>query len=486
MRRFFESFSTKKFKYGSFSTLMILFVIAIMVIVNLLADQLKLTFDMSANKQYSLSEDSIKIARELTQDVTITALARTGEEGRMFEEAVGPLTFQRLLDEYAKSSSHIQLVYKDPYLYPAFVTQYAKDGEPIPINSVIVESGSLFKVIQANDMISTDFDYQNYSTYVKSIDIEPRVTNAINYVTSGASATAYTVSGSDELPLQDTLRSQLELANFEIKDVNLVTSEIPEDCTILFVTQPSRDWTASAAENVKTFLQNDGRAVFCVGAFGQEYPNLDSVLSSYGVRMGQYIVAENDPSHYAGNNRIYLLSDFAPHDITQPLLDKNYMPLLVQSSGVEKTELKKSSITIEPLLTTSKQAYGKTNPNTQTIEKEPDDQDGPFDLAVAITDAYATDEEHTTKIIFIANPTIIDESVNTAIRGVNWDFLINAMNWLQDKADTVSILPKTPETAEQLTMSSMQVLVLSMFSSIILPLIILGAGLTVWLRRRHS
>ncbi|MDR2650664.1 MAG: GldG family protein [Clostridiales bacterium] len=486
MNKILDSLISKRVRYGAFSTLMIVIVIVILVIVNLVAGRLDLSFDMTANKKFSISDETKEALAKIGQDVSIYVLVRTGEENNIFSSAVGPLTFKELLREYTNANSHISVEYKDPYLYPQFAEKYSEDGSALSVNTVIVESGGRFRAINPNDMITTDYDMNTYQQYVKTIDIEPRVTNAINYVTAENTSVVYTFTSNNETDIPDGLKNQIAMANYDVKTFDIFTEDIPEDCTILFITQPARDWIEDTADKVKTYIQNDGRALFVVNNVFVPMPNLNSVLEAYGVKIGEYLVVEGSADHFVLNNPRYLLPNIVSHDLTQTLIDRNYRPLLIQCSGVDFAELKKNSTKIEPLLTSTSVAYGKTNPETTTLAKEDGDADGPFNLAVAITDSFSTDTQHTSKLVVAAASSIVDESVNSTIGGANYLFLINSLNWLQDKDDTVYIPSKQPSANQQLTMTQQQVYLLMAVSIFVIPPAIIAIGLVVWLRRRYS
>ena len=65
----------------------------------------------------------------------------------------------------------------------------------------------------------------------------------------------------------------------------------------------------------------------------------------------------------------------------------------------------------------------------------------------------------------------------------NGNFFLNTVNWLTEEADLISIQPKTssPRTI-QLTPSQGRMIFFT--SIIILPLIVLITGISVWVRRR--
>lgn len=477
VNRFFQSLTGKKFKYGAFSTLTAVFVIAILVVVNLVVGQLNITKDLTPDQLYSLTDDTKTILSDLTEDVTLYALYETGQENALYK---------RIMDEYAASSPHVKVVYRDPYLYPQFVEQFAKDGETIAVNSVIVESAKRHKVIQANEMYTTQFDSTTFQSTLQSIDIEPQVTNAINYVLEEQTAVIYVVSNHDEQSIPDTLKKQISLANYDVRDLDLLSvPSIPEDCSILFISTPSKDWLAEEAQVVSDFLKDDGRAMFLIDYTMTVYPNLQGVLETYGAQLGDYLIVEGNANNYYSNNPVWLLPSMAQHDITNDFISKNYRVFLpcdyVGVRGVETMSLKKNSTTIEPLLYTSSAAFGKANPDAQTINKESGDVDGPFNIAVAIKDSYYTDVQHDTKLVVVGSTYLLDSRIGDT----NYEFIINAANWLQDKQDTIYIRPKTMSNTS-LSMDQGQAITIMVFSVIVLPAVIIGTGLFVWLRRRHS
>ena len=66
----------------------------------------------------------------------------------------------------------------------------------------------------------------------------------------------------------------------------------------------------------------------------------------------------------------------------------------------------------------------------------------------------------------------------------NGDFVLNAFSYMTQKGDSLNIRAKII-SAERLTMTEMQVKVISIVLQYVLPILILAAGLLVWLRRRY-
>src|SRR5690348_2721990 len=91
-------------KYAAYATTYILVVIAVIVVANVLADRYNKSYDSTANKRYSLSEQTAKIVKGLKQDATITYFNQSGR----FRDG------KDLLDEYANLSPKLHVKYVDP------------------------------------------------------------------------------------------------------------------------------------------------------------------------------------------------------------------------------------------------------------------------------------------------------------------------------------------------------------------------------------
>ena len=487
MKKLMESIKSKRVRYGTFSTLMIVAVFAILIIVNLIASRLDLSFDMTVDDRFSISDQTKDILANLNQDVTIYVLIRTGDEAHILEDFVGRLTFREILREYAAGSRHVRIDFVDPYIHPRFALRFSEEGQDLPMGTVIVESGSRFRVLTPSDMVTMDFDMQRFQQFVRSIDIEPQLTNAINYVAAEDTPIVYMLVGYNEFGIPETLAQQMRMANYEIDFVQILTDDIPEDCAILLVTQPTRDWTESTAEKVRTYLNNGGRAMFLVDNFLLEMPILNSVLESFGVSVGNYVVVEGDSSNYARHPSL-ILPNLAEHEINLSVINRRHRVLLIRSFGIDILPTRRHSLLIEPLLTTTADAYGQrnTDPDAPLVRTE-GDVEGPIDVAVAITESINQNNiEQVTKLVVVASAHIPDDEINSMVGGANYLFLINSLDWLQDREETVFIMPRTPRAFSQISMTQQQMNMITFLSIVVVPGAIIATGLIVWLRRRHS
>ena len=221
-----NSFKDKKFKYGGYATLLTAFVLAILIIVNLVVGQIPFKIDLTENRLFSLSDQTDTILKNLDQEIQIIGLYKTGSEDKVFDE---------ILQKYRRKNKNITITYVDPVKNPTFSSKYTKDGTTLRDGSYIVECGDRFKVIDYYDIFNVRTD-QYGNTRAESLALEERVTSAIQYVTAEELPVVYLLEGHMEQSLPYDLRKKMELENYEIKNLSLLTEdEVPSDAAILMI-----------------------------------------------------------------------------------------------------------------------------------------------------------------------------------------------------------------------------------------------------------
>ena len=470
-----NSFKNKKFKYGGYATLMTAVVIAIVIVINLVVDQINWKADLTQNQMFSLSEQTYKVLDNLEQDIKIIGLYETGKEERVVTE---------IIDRYLARSKRITYTTIDPERYPQLVAKYEKDGQSLSTGSLIVESGDRYKIINRYDLVNYSFSNTSGQFQAQSLAAEQRLTGAILYVTAEDLPVVYLLEGHGEDSLPYDITKQLEIENFTTESLNLLTEDaVPEDAHSVIIFSPKRDLTKDEEEKLRKYMENQGRAIFIMQYLNQELPNFQSLLKSYGVTIDRSVVIEGDNSMHAGNP-LYLVPELGSHSIVSPLKSGQMYMLVPGAQSIQILDVKKRSLKIEPLLVTSENSWAKVNMESATLEKEEGDLEGPFNIAVAITDEiYEGNEKKETKLVVVGNAEFLSYNLVSQVPG-NANFLLNSLNWLQDREENISIRPKSL-TVPRLNIKASQQFILAGVGIILIPLAILASGLIVWLRRRH-
>jgi len=474
-----KMFTEKRFRYGTFSTAMMLLAFVLFVLVNLLADEFNRSFDLTNEQIFSLTSQSRDFLAELDQDVTIIHVARTGQ---------GHPILTQLLEEYSSASRHITIDTRDPMLTPAAIQEFAiaagiEGG--IPDDSIIVESATGLRVLTPMDMLGFEY-WMGQPVAIRSFNFESEITRAIHGVTQGIMPVVYYVTGSGESEIPTGLRSLIESEGFVIREINLVLHDVPETADILFVPQPTRDWTEVKADRILDFLDAEGRAFFALGFWPERMPNLDRVLGAYGIELGHYLIMEGNMRNIFMMNPHWIMPISTTHEIVEGIVDRGFFNLLLEPTSISPAEFNRPTTTVEVLLGTSRDAFARTNLAEPSPTQTPDDIPGQFALAVAITDTHFVERTLTTQMVVVGNAAMFDDAVSNLIGDGNRLLVVNALRWLSDQPPSILIPGRIPPGAAPLLINQFQSNIISGIAMGGIPLIFIGIGVFIWFRRRHS
>jgi ABC-type uncharacterized transport system involved in gliding motility auxiliary subunit len=318
--------------------------------------------------------------------------------------------------------------------------------------------------------------------------VEQRVTSAVQFVTAAKNTTLAVLEGHGEQTLDSVgLSSAIGNENYAVQQLDFLKEPaVPAGTDVILILAPKVDLTPQDADKIRAYLANGGRllVLFDVLTKDNQFPNLAGILQTYGVEVRNVVVLEGDQSKFWSGNRAYIIPNLEYHDILSPLRANNYDIGLVGAQVVQTLDLKKKTLKIEPLLTSSARSYGKRDiANAKTPEREGGDLPGPFNLAVAITDPATDQSKQDTELIVIGDAQFLNPALTAAIPG-NGDFFMNSVAWLRGQKESITIRPKSLQTF-RLTMSNLTALLLSGVVVILMPLLVLGGGFVVWMRRRH-
>lgn len=469
----------KLLKHGTYSMAVTAVVIAIVVVLNLVVQEIPSKYreiDLSSQKLYTIGEQTEKILKNLKKDVTLYYIAQDGTESS---------DIKNLLEKYEEGSKHITVEQKDPAVSPKFASQYTSDN--ISNNSIIVVCGDKSKVVDYSSMYETSINYQTYSQEVTEFDGEGQLTSAINYVVSDNMPVLYNLEGHDESSMSETMKETIEKANIEIKSLNLLSEEaVPDDAECLFIFAPATDLTKEEADKIISYLENGGKALIVSNYTDEDMPNFKSVLENYGVQPVDGIVLEGNTDNYVSQNPYYLLPNIESGEITSELSSQSRYVLVPLAQGIKKADNIRDTLNISSILTTSDSAYSKTNlKDMDTMEKEDGDIDGPFDLAVSITEKVGDDKE--TQIAYFASASIFNDSINSMVSGTNYELLSASLAWMcsTDDSNQISIPSKSYDTTT-LTVPTADINFWSIFVTGVLPVCTLLIGFGIWMKRRKQ
>lgn len=454
---------------GSYSLILTAVVLAVLIVANIFVSVMPTTltkFDISSSKLYSITSNTKVVVNDLQQDVTIYWIVQADNEDAIIEN---------LLSKYESLSSHIDVVKKNPDVFPTFTQQYT--SEDVPNNSLIVESGDRYRYISNEDIYEYELNYYSYTYSVSGFDGEGAITSAIDYVVTEELPQLYVLEGHGEGDLPTTFAESIEKENMELTTISLLTvDEIPEDADAIMIYAPQSDISEAEATMLADYTANGGKLLVIAGPVkGVEFTNLNSLLETYGVTMNEGLVIEGNRENYTGYPYT-LLPNMQSDPITDPLLEERYYALVPLAQGM--TIGSTSNGTVTELMYTSDEAFSKVAGfGLDTYEYEDGDIEGPFTIALRI------DTNGGGKIVWFSASDFLDDWYNAYSSGANVDLAMNALSSLMGEREALSIRSKSLNynylTINEDTASALKLLMIG-----ICPLLYLGIGIVVILRKR--
>ena len=470
----------KNLRHGSYVSIMTVIVIALVAAVNLVVGQLPSSvtqIDASSRQLYTIGEDTENLVRGLEQDVTLYYVVTGGNENEYIS---------RMLERYEDLSDHLTVEKVDPELHPTFTSQYT--DEEVSDNSIIVVSGDKSRVVGSSDMLVQELNYYTYSYQVTEFDGEGQVTSAIAYVISDNLPVLYQLTGHDEQSLGSSLTDSIEKNNIEIQDLNLLTEEsVPEDAAALLICSPSRDISEEEAQKILSYLEGGGKVLLFTDYSQEEMPNLESLLTNYGLQKGTGIVMEGDSSYYYPQRPDVLIPEINTDSSVLSGLTDDVYALIQDAQPVETLEEYRDTLEIENLLTTTDSGYVKevSEDGMISFQQEEGDDTGTFAVGVSVTEAI--DDETESQLIYFSSSTLTADELDQYVSGGNSEILSCILTNLCEMEDNITFnIPAKSLSVEYLSYTNQSAAIFKVIVIAVIPAAFLLVGFIIWMKRRKQ
>lgn len=472
-REVVRSFSGREARFGTLAFASIAVVLAILIGINYLASRRNKRWDLTAAKQYTLSEQTKKILASLERPVTI----------RVFDRSEGFERFRERLDEYKYLSDKVSVEYIDVERRPADATR--------------------FEVQQFGTVV---FEYDGRVARVTS-DAEQELTNGLIKVIQGRESKVYFVQGHGEKNPADsdrngygTIASALTSDNFAHGTLVIAQQgSIPADATVLIVAGPTSDFLAPEIEILEGYLARGGKLYVLLDPPAKpgapELTNLVTLVKKWGIEPGVNIVVDGSGvGQMLGTGpEVPIAVKYNPHPITE-----NFDVLTAYSfaRSVSANPAGANNRFAQNLVETAASAWGETNiqelMTSGRVAQDEKDVSGPVSLGAAVSapvdgaagappDGADEAPKPETRLVVMGDS---DFAANRwlGISG-NRDLFLNSVNWLAQQEDLISVRAKDPED-RRITLTADQDRRIFWLTIILIPGLILFMGIYTWWRRR--
>ncbi len=445
-------------------------VIMVNVIVSALTDKLPLKIDMTAAQQYDISQETKDVMKRLDKEVKVSVLST--------EENISPIT-REYMKKYENMSPYFKVEYIDVYENQTMLYSYQVKGENIAAGDIILECGEKYKIVPAASIytagVSFSDDEENYN-----FELETKLTNSLVTVSGMMEESAvYFLTGHGEND-SDALTATLDTMGYKNEVVNIVNNDIPADAKLLIAITPTGDFSMEECEKIDKFMDNGGNMLVVYTPGMVPLPRFDSYLAEWGVIPNYDLVLEKDESRIM-QSPVIMIPNTANHEINNTIISQKLPLIFYGSSSFNMIDSNTQRATVTPIITTTAKAIGKKNIESQSMDLEEGDLTGPLSLAMI---SEKTNPK-TSRLMVIGSHTALELPEEMTGSKANMSFVTGAITWLTNNQTNLRIAPKVITEGKITKLTNTTVTIMYYGLVIIMPLIILIAGLVIWLRRRY-
>ena len=473
------SFSRRQTRLGTIAGTTVVVVLALLIAVNYLANRRNKRWDLTANQQFSLSDQTRQILQKLDAPLKV----------RVFDQPAQFDRFRDRLNEYSYVSRQVSVDYVDV------------DKQPVEATK---------NQVQAYGTVV--FDYKGRTERVVSSD-EQQLTNGLIKVISGKQRKVYFMQGHGEKDTASTERSGYSTIVSGLQSDNFVTDSlvlaqqqaVPADASVVVIAGPTVDLLAPEIEALKKYLEAGGKLVALVDPPAKvtdvPLPNLTAFLHDWAIDLGTNVVVDvSGMGQLIGTDEsVPVVAQYPAHPIVEGFRVLTAYPF---ARSVTPVSGGVNSRTAQPFIQTSANSWGETDlagmfTSGKVENDKAKDTQGPVTIGAALSmpapaapaappvpEGQPKPDEPPkpeTRLVVVGDS---DFAANFAlgIQG-NRDLFLNIVNWAAQQENLISIRPKDPDD-RRLTLTASQQVAVRWLALLVVPALIWGAGIYNWSRRR--
>ena len=474
-REIAKVYERRQARYGTLAATSVLVVLAVLVAINYIAGKQNKRWDLTTNKQFSLSDQSRNVLQKLDSPLKITIFARELDFGR----------YQDKLKEYEYLSKKVSTEYVDPDKKPAVAQQ-----------NNIQQYGTIL------------FQYKGRSERVTS-DAEQDITNGIIKTVSGQQRKVYFTqghgekdTGSSERDGYNTIATALGRENYGVEKIVLAQQgSVPDDASVVVVAGPRIDFFPPEVDAVKKFLDKGGKLFLELDppekADSAPLANLIALAHDWGIQAGNNIVVDaSGMGRLIGTDAsVPVAANYPSHAITQRFTFLTAYPLAREASPISGGV---NGRIAQPFVETSPRSWaeadikGLLTSGQVSLDENKGDKKGPITIGSAVSAPLANapapkpgDDPNApkpeTRVVVLGDSDFASNGV-LGIQG-NRDLFMNIVGWLSQQENLISIRPKEPDD-RRITMTSTVQTNIQLLALLVIPGVVFASGVYTWWRRR--
>ncbi len=454
--------------------------LTVIILANIIASALTekygiFTADITSMQAFELTEQSRQIAENVKKNVKITFLS----EKRDYENR-DPYCKQTsvIANELARhSDGKISVEYVDIVTNPTAASVYGDTS--LSANDIAVSCGDKIKILKVSDLFTFEVYSAEYQ-YISSSQSEQVIDNAIVTVTSDSVTKTAIVSDNSSKDYEYFVQT-LEENNYEVSELSLEDDEIESDIQMIIIYEPEKDFTENALLKLEKFLVNDENfgknLIYVPDIKGIEHKKLDSFISMFGIGVTDGIAFEYDEGsrYYESNYYEYIVCDFGSDLYRENISKDRYTPVM---TGLSRPLYIKNE-SVEPLLVLSE----KSGVLPYTADDSWSMENAVTGNICVMAQSFLGSDEKESSLIVAGSGTMFSEAYFVNALG-NRSYIMTMLAQINNRSSEMISVSDKVITNFDIKADAATKFWIGFVIYALIPLMILGCGLTVYLVRR--
>jgi len=514
----------RNLKYGSLSILVTVIFVALVIVLNIIATSLSSVYgwytDMTAAGLFSLSDtfqekmDGLLSKKTDGKPVYLNIVLMAEED---YFKGMNSLTTMvyRTLKEMTAEFDNVKLIAYNTTVHPELAEKYKRTALDTPALSDVVielcdENHNAIENVPAKkyaieSFFTADSATGNYIGY----NAEARLLSAVAQLTGQTEKpVAYYLQGHGEPTLAEAPDWQdvLELAGFEVKEINLSNEDfpIPENGTsndsIVIINCPKYDLLSttevSEVKKIRTFLgTNYGNMIVVEDASTPRLPALEGLLSEWGLAYGGSVTDDKHSVSSSGAAKViadyaqtYKPSESSPSMATQ-ILNKMFgttsnLPPTIFSTPKEIIILDDSEIPKGMNGAASSFALIQTYDTARTKGADGETATGSVPMLGVSRMVWELNANEVSYVVTLSSADFLSSEYEGSC--ANRSIMYALLNLMWDSVTTFEGIEYKEFDSSGLTVSTAAASTWTVVCVVVLPILVAGLGVYVYIRRRHS
>lgn len=459
--------SGRPFAFGANAILASAAFIGIMVLLNVLATRHAQRWDLTAEKRFSLSPQTLQILQSLPEPVE--ALAFFSQNFQFARQDA-----EDLLDQYRHySNGRFSYRFIDPVAQASMARQWG-----------VTRDGTILFVMKDRRQEVTLYNEQEFtSALVKLI----RTTQPKIYFLTGHGERDINEEGDNGYA---QVRRALEREGYQVEALNLaVTSTVPADAAVIVLAGPTRPLLDREIEALKGYLNAGGRMLVALDPSLQitgegVTESINRVLEDWGIAFRDDVIIDPVSSMFT-DPLTPLSSRYGFSSITEKL--RGIATAFPAARSIEEVRSQPERFRVVRLVETSGQSWSETDLpglrqalNQGRLPSPEGKKLGP--LALAITAEQVNGKGRV--VLFGDADFAANQNVGANLPFANLDLFVNSINWLSESEALIGLRQSPASTVRALSATPAQTRTVFTLTVIAMPLAVLAIGAMIWWQRR--